>query len=63
MSQNVLCLNTNKTEVMLIGSSNQLCKTKPLNINLNGSAVEVQAKLKNLGVIFDNNLIFDPHKF
>ncbi len=61
MSENFLCLNNDKTEVLLIGSSNQLRKAGSINLNLDGSVLESQSKLKNLGVIFDSSLSFDYH--
>ncbi len=63
MSENFLCLNNDKTEVLLIGSSNQLRKAGSIILNLNGSVLESQSKskLKNVGVIFDSSLSFDYH--
>ncbi len=63
MSENFLCLNNDKTEVLLIGSSNQLRKAGSIILNLDGSILESQSKskLKNLGVIFDSSLSFDYH--
>ena len=56
MSENFLCLNGDKTEVMLIGSPHQLCKAESITLSVDGSALQFQTKLKNLGVIFDANL-------
>lgn len=61
MSQNFLCLNSDKTEVMLIGSPQQIRKAGDITLMVDGSALEFQTKLKNLGVIFDATLTFDPH--
>ncbi len=61
MSENFLCLNNDKTEVLLIGSSNQLRKAGSIILNLDGSVLESQSKLKKLGVIFDSSLSFDYH--
>lgn len=61
MSQNFLCLNSDKMEVMLIGSTYQLRKAGPLTLTVDVSVLEVQTKLKNLAVIFDAHLTFDPH--
>lgn len=57
MAQNYLCLNGG----MLIGSSNQLRKAGYATINIDGSVLEFQKKLKNLCVIFDAHLTFEPH--
>ncbi len=61
MSENFLCLNSDKTEVMLIGSPHLLRKAESVTLGLVGSALQFQTKLKSLGVIFDANLTFDPH--
>jgi len=51
-------LNSDKTEVMLISSPHQLCKTESITLSVDGSALKFQTKQKNLGVIFDVNLTF-----
>ncbi len=61
MSQNFLCLNSEKTEVMLIGSPHQLRKAGSITLSVDGSIMKFKTKLKNLGVIFDSNLTFEPH--
>ncbi len=61
MSQNFLCLNSDKTEVMLIGTPHQISKSGALSLTVEGTVLDFQNKLKNLGVIFDINLTFDPH--
>ncbi len=44
MSENVLCLNSDKTEVMLIGSPHQLHKAESVTLGLDGSALQFQTK-------------------
>ena len=61
MTDNFLCLNSEKTEIMLVGSPYHLRKAEPVALTLDGSNVEFQTKLRNLGVIFDANLTFEPH--
>ncbi len=61
MSQNFLCLNSDKTEVMLIGTPHQISKSGALALTVEGTVLDFQNKNKNLGVIFDINLTFDPH--
>ncbi len=61
MSQHFLCLNSEKTEVMLIGSPHQLRKAGSITLSVDGSIMKFKTKLKNLGVIFDSNLTFEPH--
>lgn len=60
MSKNVLSLNSSKTEVMLLGSPHQLQNAGSLTLSVDGVALEFQSKLKNLGVIFDATLSFEP---
>ncbi len=61
MSQNFLCLNSDKTEVMLIGTPHQISKSGALALIVEGTVLDFQNKLKNLGVIFNINLTFDPY--
>ncbi len=61
MSQNCLCLNSEKTEVMLIGSPHQLRKAGSITLSVDGSIMKFKTKLENLWVIFDSNLTFEPH--
>ncbi len=56
MDNHFLCLNGDKTEVMLIGSRHQISN---LSLTLDGSVLEVQSRVRNHGVIFDANLSFD----
>ncbi len=44
MSQNFLCLNSDKTEVMLIGSPHQIRKAGTLALKMDGSVMEFQTK-------------------
>lgn len=46
---------------MLISSPQQIRKADALTLKLDGSAMELQTKLKKLGVILDANLTFVPH--
>ncbi len=61
MSQNFLCLNSDKTEVILTGTPHQINKSGALALTVEGTVLDFQNKLKKLGVIFDINLTFDPH--
>ncbi len=63
MSQNVLCLNSEKIEVMLIGSPHQLHKAGSITLSVDGSIMKFKTKLKNLGVIFDSKLTFKIYFF
>ncbi len=46
---------------MLIGTPHQISKSGALALTVEGTVLDFQNKLKNLGVIFDINLTFDPH--
>lgn len=61
MIQNILCLNSNKTKVMLTGCPHQLCKAGFFLFNHRWLCFGVSNKIKNLGVIFDAHLSFDLH--
>ncbi len=60
MSDNFLYLNSSKTEVMLLGSPHQLWNGASIDLSVDGVALELQSKLKNLGIIFDATLSFEP---
>ncbi len=45
----IFWLNSDKTEVMLIGSPHQLCKAESVTSRVDGSALQFQTKLKTLG--------------
>ncbi len=61
MSEKCICVNSDKTEVMLIGLSYQLLKAESVTLGMAGYALQFQTKQKNLVVIFDANLTFHPH--
>ncbi len=46
---------------MLIGSPHQLRKAGSITLSVDGSIMKFKTKVKNLGVIFDSNLTFEPH--
>ncbi len=59
MDNNLLCLNSDTTEVMPIGCRHQISNAGHLSLTLDGSVLEDQSRVRNLGVIFDANLSFD----
>ena len=61
MSNNRLCLNPGKTELIWLSSSRRfhLCPTDP--INLCGSWIIPAASVRDLGIIIDNGLTMIPH--
>jgi len=48
MSNIFLCLNSDKTGVMLIGSRHQTSKVVSLSLTLDGSVLGIQSKMRNL---------------
>ena len=58
MSENFLKLNEDKTEVLIIGSSEQ---KQPIISRLGNLAVDSNSTVKNLGVLIDSELNFNSH--
>ncbi len=60
MTNNFLLLNSDKTEILLIGPNNSTQNLLDYNLQLDGCPV-TSATVKNLGVILDSNLSFEKH--
>src|SRR6218665_3250702 len=65
-TSNLLCLNPSKTECILIGLRDQLKKIPDPSISLNLDSASTHtftptSLVRNLGVIFDQNLTFLDH--
>ena len=60
MSQNFLCLNDNKTEVLLVGSKHAHSKLKIPFINIGNEHIIPSVDARNIGFIFDN--VMNCHK-
>ncbi len=60
MSNNFLLLNSDKTEILLIGPKNSTQNLLDYNLQLDGCTV-TSSTVKNLGVILDSNLSFENH--
>ncbi len=60
MTNNFLLLNSDKTEILLIGPKNSTQNIMDHNLKLDGCTV-TSSTVKNLGVIFDSNLSFENH--
>ena len=56
-----LLINDNKTELIVIGSQYQLNKIDNIQIRVGNCIINPSLKVKNLGVIFDQNLNFNEH--
>src|SRR6218665_3448008 len=66
MTSYLLCLNPSKTEFILIGLRDQLKKIPDPSISLNLDSASTHkftptSPVRNLGVIFDQNLSFSDH--
>uniref|UniRef100_A0AAR2KHK1 Reverse transcriptase domain-containing protein n=1 Tax=Pygocentrus nattereri TaxID=42514 RepID=A0AAR2KHK1_PYGNA len=61
MSHNFLLLNSDKTEVLLLGPKAARNKLSHLMLNLADFSVTPGSTAKNLGVIIDSDLAFDKH--
>ena len=61
MAANVLLLNSNKTEMLVLGPKKQRDLLLNLTINLNGCTVVSNKTVKDLGVTLDPDLSFDEH--
>ncbi len=60
MINNFLLLNSDKTEILLIGPKNSTHNILDNNLQLEGCNAP-SSKVKNLGVILDSNLSFENH--
>ncbi len=60
MTNNFLLLNSDKTEILLIGPKNITQNILDYNLQLDGCTV-TSSIVKNLGVILDSNLSFENH--
>ena len=61
MSQNRLKLNAGKTEVVLVGSKQQIKKVKETKIEIEGTNIDFKGSARNLGVIIYSNLNMNDH--
>ncbi|KAI2648116.1 RNA-directed DNA polymerase from mobile element jockey [Labeo rohita] len=60
MTNNFLLLNSDKTEILLIGPKNNTQNLLTYNLQLDGCTV-TSTTVKSLGVILDSNLSFENH--
>lgn len=61
MSQNFLRLNASKTEILVLGPTNQLTLLTDLKLNIDDCTIAPHYTVKNLVVTFDSTLSFDGH--
>ena len=61
MAANFLLLNSDKTEMLILGPEKQRDLLLNLTINYNGCTVVSNKTVKDLGIILDPDLSFDEH--
>ena len=61
MTNNMLKLNDDKTELFVFATQRQVDAFKGLNINIGNASVQVSSKIRNLGVTFDQTMSMQPH--
>ncbi len=61
MTNNFLLLNSEKTEVLIIGPKNHTSNNLEHCLTLDGCSLDSSSSVRNLGVLFDSNLSFDSH--
>ncbi len=61
MTNNFLLLNSEKTEVLIIGPKNHKSNNLEHCLTLDGCSLDSSSSVRNLGVLFDSNLSFDSH--
>ena len=57
----MLSLNTSKSEVFLMGTRQQLKKLPDFHVNIVGSSIRSKSIVRDLGILFDGPLTFEPH--
>ncbi|KAK6175924.1 hypothetical protein SNE40_014299 [Patella caerulea] len=61
MDDNMLELNSDKTEAILIGPQSRLKKCKVQSLNINESIIPFTSSVKNLGIHIDSSLTMERH--
>ncbi len=61
MTSNFLLVNSEKTEVLIIGPKTFACNNLDHCLILDGCSVNSSSSVRNLGVLFDRNLSFEKH--
>jgi len=59
--QDRLLINDNKTEFMITGTRQQLCKLQAMNIKVGSLEIKPSSQVRNLGCWFDPNLYMRDH--
>ncbi len=61
MTNNFLLLNSENTEVLIIGPKNYTSNNLEHCLTLDGCSLDSSSSVRNLGVLFDINFSFDSH--
>jgi hypothetical protein len=61
MKQNILKLNDDKSELMLIGSRQQLSQIPPIAVQIGDAQITPSSSARNIGVIFDKYMNMEQH--
>ena len=61
IKRNKMVLNISKTKSIILGSSHKLSSTPKMSLNLSGEPIEQVDKVKLLGIIIDNQLLWAEH--
>ncbi len=61
MPSNFLLLNSEKTEVLIIGPKTSACNNLEHCLILDGCSVNSSSSVSNLGMVFDSNISFEKH--
>jgi exonuclease III len=61
LSENKLCNNGSKTEIILLGTKSQLSSLRINNVIIDNVEISYANEVKNLGVIFDRHMTMDKH--
>ncbi len=61
MTSNFLLLNSEKTEVLIIGPKTPTSNNLENCLTLYGCSVDSSSSVRNLDVLFDSNLSFESH--
>ena len=59
--KNGLKVNANKTQLLVIGTTQNLRLMPPAQVEFLGSTITGSQTVKNLGVVFDQNMTFSAH--
>ena len=61
MTENYLCLNDGKTEVLILGGKADLEKVNINHVTVGNSKIEANDTARNIGAHFDSNMDMKPH--